>query len=77
MEITRGIKWVYSRKTGEWEIFKDSAVENISLTPSTLPSSKAGSWREGPSGGRRGGGGRGNANWVGNSDEPSLPPFPN
>jgi hypothetical protein len=78
METSSGIKWVYSRKSRKWEIVKDRNVDNVSLPPSTPPSSKAGSGGEGPSGGGggEGGGGRGNDNWVGNSDEPPLPPFP-
>jgi len=52
METTSGIKWIYSQKTGAWEIVKDKGIEDISLTLSTPPSSKAGSGVEGPSGGR-------------------------
>jgi hypothetical protein len=52
LETTSGIKWIYSQKTGAWEIVKDKGIEDISLTPSTPPSSKAGSGGEGPSGGR-------------------------
>jgi len=78
METSSDIKWVYSRKSGKWEIVKDRNADNVSLPPSTPPSSKAGCGGEGPSGegGGGGGGGRGNNNWVGNSDEPPLPPFP-
>jgi hypothetical protein len=78
MEITSGFKWVSSRKSGKWEIVKERNTEDVSLLPSTPPSSEAGSVREGPSRGAEGGGAgaRGNNNGVGNSDKPSLPPIP-
>jgi len=77
METPSGIKWIYSRKNGKWEIIQDRNADDVSLPPSTPPSSRAGSGGEGPSGeGGGGAGGRGNNNWVGNSDEPLLPPFP-
>jgi len=76
METSSGIKWVYSQKSGKWEIVKGRNADDVSLPPSTPPSSKAGSGGEGPSEGGGGGGGRGNNNWVGNPDEPPLPPFP-
>jgi hypothetical protein len=77
METSSGIKWVYSRRSGKWEIVKDRNTDDVSLPPSTLPPSKAGSGGEGPSGGGGGGGGgRGNDKSVDNSDEPPLPPIP-
>jgi len=77
MKTTSGIEWIYSRKTRACEIVKVKGIEDISVTPCTLPSNKAGSGGQGLSRGREGRGGRGNINWVGNSDEPLLPLFPN
>jgi len=47
METSSGIKWVYSRKDGKWEIVKDRPADNVSLPPSTPPSCKAESGGEG------------------------------
>jgi len=77
METPSGIKWIYSRKNGKWEIIKDKNAEVVSLAPSSPPSSKAGSGGEGLWGRRGGGGRKGNNNGIGNSDEPPHPPFPN
>jgi hypothetical protein len=57
MPTWSGIRWVYRRKNGKWEIVKDRNVDNVSLPPSTPPSSNAGCGGEGPSGGGGGGGG--------------------
>jgi len=76
METSSGIRWVYSGRSGKWEIIKDRNADDVSLPPSTPQSSKAGSGGEGRSGGGGGGGRRNTNNWVGNPDEPPLPPFP-
>jgi len=69
METPSGIKWIYSGESGRWEIVKDRNADDVSLPPSTSPSSKAGSGGDGPSGrGGGGAGGRGNKHLVVNSD---------
>jgi len=76
MGTTSGIEWIYSQRTGKWEIIKNKSAEDVSLPPSTPLSSQARSGGGG-SGGGGGGDGSGNGNLVGKSDEPLLPPFPN
>ena len=41
METTSGCKWIYSQKTGTWEIVKNKATEEVSLLPSSPRFSKA------------------------------------
>jgi len=78
LETTCDIKGIQSRITGISETVNTDSADNVSLPPSTPPSSKAESWGEGPAGGGGGGGGRKiNGNCIGNSGEPPLPLFPN
>jgi len=79
METSSSIKWIYIGNSGKSEILKNKNVDDVSLPPSAQPSSRDDSEGEDYSGGGGSGGGgrRCNGSWVGNSDEPPLPPFPN
>jgi len=64
METPSGIKWVYSQKSGKWEIIKGRNADDIFSPPYTPPTSMAGSGGEGFSKG--GGGGEGGRRGINN-----------